>query len=322
MRNLDSIPGAQESQEEFVEWRTIYQKVEIHSYRTRLHSRGNSATHCKAIFTLGNRIFFGLIMARCEFIYIRSRDVHVSGGQCENEAEFVQHRFCNVHRQRQTAPSDPITFEPQFVQASTVNHFPRVSSKEEIKEWVDEARKRTSPIENRRRGCVICGRASVSKDMVPITVSDLIGLRERMSDILMHHFGRLDPSLFQYRGHLALASGLPIDKNGLLSAQELVIGSPVIAQSCRECYTAIHKGRVPYFGLCNGLWTGIDVVTPLSDLTWIEEKLIARVHMSVQIQKCRMFKVWVRRRFPPTATNSRSHLKLSDRANSPTTQAT
>src|SRR5271163_1608645 len=29
-----------------------------------------------------------------------------------------------------------------------------------------------------------------------------------------------------------------------------------------------------------------------------------------------------RRRFPPTATNLRSHLKLSDRANSPTMQAT
>src|SRR5204862_4694862 len=42
----------------------------------------------------------------------------------------------------------------------------------------------------------------------------------------------------------------------------------------------------------NGLWTGIELDTPLKDLTWIEEKLIARVHVSIQIQKCRMFRGW------------------------------
>jgi hypothetical protein len=51
-------------------------------------------------------------------------------------------------------------------------------------------------------------------------------------------------------------------------------------------------GEVPNNALANSLWTGVGEVEDLADLTWIEEKLIARVHVSIQLQKCRLLHQW------------------------------
>jgi hypothetical protein len=99
----------------------------------------------------------------------------------------------------------------------------------------------------------------------------------------------VDPSYLRYKGLLSAVDGLPIDGNGLLSAEELVEGTPVVARGCKACCIAIKKATIPEHALGNCLWTGIEAQTPLSELTWIEEKLIARLHVSVQIQKCRSF---------------------------------
>ena len=167
--------------------------------------------------------------------------------------------------------------------------FPRRCTQEEIQEWVDEARRRTDPMLNWRRGCIICGRVTRDLEMMGITISDLIMLRGLLRETSPGFLEGVDPAVLQYKGGLSAINGLPIDRNGILSADELVEGAPVIGQGCRECYKAIRKGLVPEYALGNRLWTGIEIDTPLSDLTWIEEKLIARIHISVQIQKCRAF---------------------------------
>jgi len=60
-------------------------------------------------------------------------------------------------------------------------------------------------------------------------------------------------------------------------------------EGVRNAIQQSKKSTIPDYALGDGLWTGIDVPTALNNLTWIEEKLIARVHISVQIQKCRSF---------------------------------
>ena len=252
-------------------------------------------------------------MIRCQFIYIRKRGGNLAGDQCKNEAEFIDNTLCKIHRhfRGRSEPTDPREDEndpgcaawqmqlDEPLSDSSANDFPRQCSAEEVREWVEEARRKTSPMCNWRRGCIICGRATMDVEMVPITVSDLVILKKLLKDTLTTFLQHVDPAIFRYMGSLAAIDGLPIDKNGILTADELIIGSPVIARGCQICYTAIRKHKIPQFALGNRLWTGIEVETPLTDLSWIEEKLIARVHVSVQIQKCRMFSAWAADGFHP-----------------------
>ena len=139
---------------------------------------------------------------------------------------------------------------------------------------------------------MVCGRTTVQSEMTAVTGEELKQLSDRLRRTVEKCYGHIDPSVFEYSGGLYEASGLPIDVNGLLTSEELVHGSPFIARACKSCYDTMCKGKVPRFCLGNALWTGIEMETLLKDLTWIEEKLIARVHVSIQIQKCKMFRAW------------------------------
>lgn len=233
---------------------------------------------------------------RCQFIYIRASNGHVGGGQCENEAITRDNNFCQIHREKRRVQRNSTWHNDRQTQivggSSMSSEFPRLYSEDELRAWMDEARKRTDPKNNWRRGCIICGRATIDSEMMPITDSDLKQLKTRINQTLEKCYDHIDPSIFQHGGGLYEANGLPIDINGLLTSDEMVLGSPFIGRACKSCYDAMIKGKVPRFCLGNGLWTGIEMDTPLKDLTWIEEKLIARVHVSIQIQKCRMFRAW------------------------------
>lgn len=193
-------------------------------------------------------------MTRCQFVYIRSRGTHVSGGQCERQAEFAKDRFCGVHRgQRQAFRASIAGDGPgQCGEAATNsadsehagNDFPHLHSDEEAREWVNEALRRTSPMTNWRRGCIVCGRGTADGEMITITMADLIALKASMTDTLATHLGHVDPSAFKYSGALAPISGLPIDRNGVLTADEMVIGSPAIGRGCqgyKRCVRARYR---------------------------------------------------------------------------------
>ena len=253
-------------------------------------------------------------MARCQFIYLRTRDNHIEGGQCDEEATHSYHTLClnhryawrqrRIHRERLQSESEsgydiPNPSITSGGDPDSDQGFPRQCSDDEIQEWVDEARAKTDPMKCWRRGCVICGRNTVDGDMVGITVGDLIKLKELLKDLLPGLEQSVPAGVFEYKGVLSAINGLPFDQNGLLTSEELIHGAPVVAKGCMACYKAIQNGTIPDHALGNGLWTGIDAGTPLSDLTWIEEKLIARVHVSVQIQKCRSFRAAVADGFHP-----------------------
>src|SRR5437667_12313502 len=131
-------------------------------------------------------------MTRCQLIYIRARGSNLIGGQCENETEFIDNTLCKVHRNSHTNPrvaDDSPSRAPCQMQLETPlsdssNDFPRRCSAEEVREWVDEARQRTSPMSNWRRGCIICGRATADVEMVSITISDLVILKGLLKDTL------------------------------------------------------------------------------------------------------------------------------------------
>lgn len=250
-------------------------------------------------------------MTRCRFIYLRARANGVEGGQCEAEATYLNDTLCRTHRCAQTQRrrrnniSRTQSLHPVLDSVSLSEEadgdkgFPRQYSEDEIRQWVDEGRAQTDPMKCWRRGCIVCGRSSADSEMTSITIGDLIMLRESAKDEVQSLTHTVDTTLFKYKGALSAIDGIPIDCNGLLTSDELIYGAPVVGRGCKACYTAIKTGSVLDYALVNGLWTGIDAPTPLSDLTWIEEKLIARVHVSVQIQKCRSFRAAVADGFHP-----------------------
>jgi len=246
---------------------------------------------------------------RCQFVYIRAKDGYVGGGRCENSVHTRVGDFCRKHLENKHRYSNRNLYqhsergiESAHAIASpplSSNEFPRVHSREELQAWVEEARQRTDPKANWRRGCIVCGRSTMDSDMTSVTGRELKELKERLEPTLARCYGYIDASVLEHGGALYEADGLPIDRNGQLSAEESVLGSPFVGRACKSCYEAMAKGKVPHFCLGNGLWSGVELDTPLKDLTWIEEKLVARVHVSVQIQKCRMFRAWAADGFHP-----------------------
>ena len=93
-------------------------------------------------------------------------------------------------------------------------------------------------------------------EMVPITISDLVILKKLLKDTLATFLQHVDPAIFRYTGSLTAIDGLPIDKNGILTVDELIIGSPIIARGYQTCYTAIRKHKIPQFALGNRLGPG------------------------------------------------------------------
>ena len=94
---------------------------------------------------------------RCQFVYLRSRGDSIQGGQCEREAKYINGTYCEVHRRKAGVASVASRLNESCIQ-SNEDKFPRLAKQEEVQEWVDEARKMTSPEYNHRFSCVICGR--------------------------------------------------------------------------------------------------------------------------------------------------------------------
>src|SRR5256885_1983215 len=85
-----------------------------------------------------------------------------------------------------------------------------------------------------RRGCVVCSRSTANQDMMAITISDLIRLRNLLKDVLKSFLRSVDQTMFQYKGLLLAVDGLSIDRHGLLTADELIHGAPVLVADVRR----------------------------------------------------------------------------------------
>ena len=94
----------------------------------------------------------------------------------------------------------------------------------------------------------------------------------------------VDPSLvpFNFTSGIAELDNLHImiDPLGVVSSSPSQAPSSVLV--CRACQTSLQKGIQPSQSLANYRWVG-QVPPQLQNLTWIEELLIARAHLTGRI---------------------------------------
>ena len=225
-------------------------------------------------------------MRQCQFVYQDGRQSnHIGGSRCKKEAKYRAGMLCQLHRRRKTGVNGI------GLEGGKQDHsFPRLFTHEEERRWVDEARKRTSPAENMRATCVVCGRLTEHQDVVIVTEFGLLRARHllRRPDCYKH----VPDSEFMYGVGYSRVEGLVLNQEGFLKEDEIAYGTPIMARMCKACHDVLHKDKLPVEALANCLWMGAGQVDALSGLTWVEEKLISRVHVSVQVQKCRILRNW------------------------------
>ena len=109
-------------------------------------------------------------MRQCQFVYQDGRQSnHIGGSRCKKEAKYRAGMLCQLHRRRKTGVNGI------GLEGGKQDHsFPRLFTHEEERRWVDEARKRTSPAENMRATCVVCGRLTEHQDVVIVTEFELL----------------------------------------------------------------------------------------------------------------------------------------------------
>lgn len=129
----------------------------------------------------------------------------------------------------------------------------------------------------------MCGRLQDKSLIKGISVDDLLKYEEILRCGLCYE--TVPRVNFSYEGCPRL-DGLVLDRAGLVRG-----GRGWDGFICLECEESLRSGRTPQYALANGLWTGTGMVPELSGLTWLEQKVIARVHVSVQLMKCRMAQV-------------------------------
>lgn len=73
------------------------------------------------------------------------------GGQCENQANTRDDNFCQSYREKRRVERNGTWYDDQEIQtvgSSSMHEFPRLHSADELRIWVDEARKRTDSKSN------------------------------------------------------------------------------------------------------------------------------------------------------------------------------
>jgi hypothetical protein len=241
-------------------------------------------------------------MPQCQFIFLRqSKTGSLQGGQCLEEGQYVNETLCLSHKSKKTTLSDPrrlqtISQTQGSPSDSDDTRFPRIAQPHEILEWVEAARTATDPIENRRGSCLFCGQfLDLRTDLTMTMIDDVVRFKRLVegssaaayySHVPSHHFSH--PSI----SHAGI-DDLPLCRRAFLA--ELPVnsadrdGPTPIAYSCHDCLGSVSSGKLPTHSLANALWTGAGEVPELSGLSFIEEKILARVHISITLFKCRLF---------------------------------
>jgi len=170
--------------------------------------------------------------------------------------------------------------------------FPRLYTDEEEQKWVDEARQQMSPEGNMTSCCVMCGRLTEMESLLLVSEYELLQSRH----LLCHGecYKHVQDSHFQYRVRHSRLDELVLDQEGFVKGNENegMDGAAAMAWMCTGCESHLSKNKLPPEALANSLWTGAGMVKELLGLTWVEEKLVSRVHVSVQVQKCRAVRNW------------------------------
>jgi hypothetical protein len=162
-------------------------------------------------------------------------------------------------------------------------------------------RRRMSSEANVNGCCVVCGKLMDMESLSLVTEYNLLQAQQllRRRDCYKH----VPDCRFEYGVGHSRPDGLVLDPEGFVKLEEGegMDGAPVAARMCGRCRTHLCKNKLPPEVLANSLWTGAGMVKELLDLSWVEEKLISCVHVSVQVQKCRPVRNWKWDSFYPQA---------------------
>jgi len=238
--------------------------------------------------------------SKCVFVYSRSVGEYRRGMKCLKPS-VGKGQYCSRHRKgkRNQASKGYIHLETALTvvacdlgvaesdivngrERDTPGHeFPITFTDEEEQKWVTTARGATSASSNARIPCLVCGR------LFKTCEAKAVG-----SEYLCRHKVLLGYSssypglqhLFEYESHPEL-NGMVLDRNGFVRGSG--DGDAIVGYVCNQCNQSMCDKTLPSMCLANGLWTGAGSVPELRGLTWLEEKAIARVHVSVQMLKCR-----------------------------------
>ena len=127
-----------------------------------------------------------------------------------------------------------------------------------IKDCCDEL----SPRNFAEAGCAVCGQLKRLKSLSPLkSIKRLLHVLEAPG------ITRLERKT---------SKDLVSEYKGPVLDYDATIGNEKKLMVCSDCRENIHKGRVPHFALAKGFWIGT-VLKELSDLSWVERMLIARV---------------------------------------------
>jgi hypothetical protein len=240
-------------------------------------------------------------MPQCQFIFLQKGKIgSLRGGQCQNDGRYINETLCLLHKSTRTSLSRPHRLEEisrtqirsNLVRDKTTD-FPRLAQSHEVREWVDAARTATDPIQNLRASCLFCGQFLDRRtDLTIATVEDIVRFRHLVenssspayySHVPRHHFSYTST-------HSAAIEGLLLCRNALLpEGSSAACSADSIAYGCHDCLGSISSGMFPRHSLANSLWTGASEVPELTGLTFIEEKVVALVHISISLFKCRIF---------------------------------
>ena len=132
----------------------------------------------------------------------------------------------------------------------------------------------------KRVTCTICGCLTSTKSAVTKSIDWIADHRS----ILQRHprLAHVPSSCFDYG--IEKIDGLVLEDRGFITvANELVKEVHV----CDVCADDLDNNKMPALSLCNDNWTGSHLPTPLKGLNWVEERLIALSHVSMNILKMR-----------------------------------
>ena len=225
----------------------------------------------------------------CQFVFHKATSGYLIGERCHEVATRFGNVFCKRHRRRERFQNE--TREMEFQGAPVDNSFPRIMTNAEERRCVDEVRRRTRPESFVMHGCTICGRLTIGENLIYCSEKELLRSKEllRVND----YYKNVPFRHFKYGGAHYRLDGMILDRRGFIDdISEVVEAAPLMLRVCKRCHSSLLAGKLPDLALVNGLWSGVGQVPEVCGLSWIEEKLIARCHVSVQIQKCRQVKQW------------------------------
>ena len=206
---------------------------------------------------------------------------------CRRHIEFeTRLAYCEIcalpileHQSRCSLHPAPVLIAPESITitTSTTNSAAKFPDSQTSEHDVDRMKSAHNRLYSYKElACVVCGQLTNDCKEFPVqwlnTKRDMLKKHERIQHVPDEYFRYTCQEL----NDMVLESRGIVDKGG----------NNFMVNVCALCYIALKHKHLPTMALCNDNWSCSHRPAELCDLTWIEEKLIALAHLSVNLIKC------------------------------------